>query len=199
MSEFPAGNEKMSQPHLATTFQFPPTYSFPPFFTPQPNSTTRLSQLQKWSSLIQSWCRHHRIYRLSLIEAIESPLFHNATLRKRLTLSEARAVLDWMAKSEEEGGGGRRAEWIDGGSKSVAWIWWRRPEEWAGIVADWVEATGQKNVVLTVYELLEGEATMSQEWHGMDADVMLKSLNVLVKRGKAQVFGSEGQEGVKFF
>lgn len=104
-----------------------------------------------------------------------------------------------MAKPEEEGGGGRRAEWIDGGSKSVAWIWWRRPEEWAGIVADWVEATGQKNVVLTVYELLEGEATMSQEWHDMDADVMLKSLNILVKRGKAQVFGSEGQEGVKFF
>lgn len=121
-----------------STFQFPPTYSFPPFFTPQPNSTTRLSQLQKWSSLIQSWCRHHRIYRLSLIEAIDSPLFHNATLRKRLSLSEARAVLDWMAKPEEEGGGGKRAEWIDGGSKSVAWIWWRRPEEWAGIVADWV-------------------------------------------------------------
>ncbi|EAW10657.1 ESCRT-II subunit protein VPS25 [Aspergillus clavatus NRRL 1] len=183
----------------ATTFQFPPTYSFPPFFTPQPNSATRLSQLQKWSSLIQAWCRHHRTYRLSLIEAVESPLFHNAALRKRLGLSEARAVLDWMAKAEEEGGGGRRAEWIDGGDKTAAWIWWRRPEEWAGIVADWVEATGQKNVVLTVYELLEGEATMSQEWHGMDTDVMLKSLNVLVKRGKAQVFGSEGQEGVKFF
>lgn len=33
----------------------------------------------------------------------------------------------------------------------------------------------------------------------MDPDVMHKSLNVLVKRGKAQVFGSEGQEGVKFF
>lgn len=37
------------------------------------------------------------------------------------------------------------------------------------------------------------------EFHGMDPDVMLRSLNVLVKRGKAQVFGSEGQEGVKFF
>ena len=33
----------------------------------------------------------------------------------------------------------------------------------------------------------------------MDQDFMMKSLNVLVKRGKAQVFGSEGQEGVKFF
>lgn len=37
------------------------------------------------------------------------------------------------------------------------------------------------------------------EFHGMDTEVMLKSLNVLVKRGKAQVFGNEGQEGVKFF
>ncbi|ODM22697.1 hypothetical protein SI65_00286 [Aspergillus cristatus] len=189
----------MATSSTTTPFQFPPTYSFPPFFTPQPNTSTRLSQLQKWSSLIQSYCRHHRIYRLSLIEAVESPLFHNAALRKRLGLSEARAVLEWMAKAEEEGGGGRRAEWIDGGSKTVVWVWWRRPEEWAGILADWVEATGQKNTVLTVYELIEGEGTASQEWHGMEQEAMFKSLNVLVKRGKAQVFGSEGQEGVKFF
>ncbi|KAI9932919.1 hypothetical protein ASPWEDRAFT_102665 [Aspergillus wentii DTO 134E9] len=186
-------------PSTTSTFQFPSTYSFPPFFTPQPNSSTRLSQLRKWSSLIQSWCRHHRIYRLSLIEAIESPLFNNAALRKRLSLSDARTVLDWMAEGEEDTGGGKRAEWVDVGNKTVAWIWWRRPEEWAGVLADWVEGTGQKNMVLTVYELLEGEATASQEWHGMDPEVMFKSLNVLVKRGKAQVFGSEGQEGVKFF
>lgn len=37
------------------------------------------------------------------------------------------------------------------------------------------------------------------EWHGMDIEAMMRSLNVLVKQGKAQVFGSEGQEGVKFF
>lgn len=37
------------------------------------------------------------------------------------------------------------------------------------------------------------------EFHGMDTNAMLKTLNVLVKRGKAQVFGAEGQEGVKFF
>jgi ESCRT-II complex subunit VPS25 len=33
----------------------------------------------------------------------------------------------------------------------------------------------------------------------MDPEVMMKSLNVLVKQGKAQVFGKEGEEGVKFF
>ncbi|PLB46741.1 ESCRT-II complex, vps25 subunit [Aspergillus steynii IBT 23096] len=183
-------------------FPFPPTYNFPPFFTPQPNRSTRSAQLQKWSALIQAWCRHHRTFRLSIIEAVESPLFHNATLRKRVSLGDARDIVDWMAAGADEdgsAGGGKRAEWVDANQRSVAWIWWRRPEEWAGLVADWVENTGQKNVVLTVYELLEGEATISQEWHGMDPDVMLRSLNVLVKRGKAQVFGSEGQEGVKFF
>ncbi|KAJ5280974.1 hypothetical protein N7478_006346 [Penicillium angulare] len=188
----------------AAPFQFPPTYNFPPFFTPQPNTNTREAQLQKWSSLIQAWCRHHKQYRLSLVEAVDSPLFHNASLRKRLDLREARNVIDWMTKSEEEGGGGRRAEWIDGssgsqGPKAVAWIWWRRPEEWADVVVDWVEGTGQKGAVLTVYELLQGEATESQEFYGMDNEAMMKTLNILVKRGKAQVFGSEGQEGVKFF
>lgn len=33
----------------------------------------------------------------------------------------------------------------------------------------------------------------------MDADVLVKALNVLVKRGKAQIFGQEDSLGVKFF
>jgi ESCRT-II complex subunit VPS25 len=37
------------------------------------------------------------------------------------------------------------------------------------------------------------------EFHGMDPEVLQKALNVLVKRGKAQVFGQEDQQGVKFF
>lgn len=36
--------------------------------------------------------------------------------------------------------GGRRAEWAggDSGGKAAAWIWWKRPEEWAGVLAGWV-------------------------------------------------------------
>lgn len=37
------------------------------------------------------------------------------------------------------------------------------------------------------------------EFHGMDIELLQRSLNVLVKRGKAQIFGSEDQQGVKFF
>lgn len=46
--------------------------------------------------------------------------------------------------------------------KTVAWIWWRRPEEWADLLMDWIEETAQKNTVLTVYELVHGDATIGQ-------------------------------------
>lgn len=98
--------------------------------------------------------------------------------------------------------GGRRAEWIDGGVEAkggTTWVYWKRPEEWAEVIVGWVEDTGQKNTVLTLYELMNGEMTVGQDFHGMDAELFHRSLAVLVKRGKAQVFGSEDQQGVKFF
>jgi threonine dehydrogenase-like Zn-dependent dehydrogenase len=37
------------------------------------------------------------------------------------------------------------------------------------------------------------------EFHGLDPEILQKALQVLVKRGKAQIFGQEDQQGVKFF
>ena len=183
---------------LATSqpFTFPPTYHFPPFFTPQPNLQTRAAQLAKWSSLVQAYCQHHRHFKLLLSDALDSPLFYNAKLDRRLTIQDAREVLDYMASKE----GDHRAEWIgSAGEKSTAQIWWRKPVEWATMLEAWVDSIGQKGSVLTLYELVEGEATIHQEFHNMDLDVLKKSLDTLVKKGKAHVFGGDGREGVKFF
>jgi ESCRT-II complex subunit VPS25 len=46
---------------------------------------------------------------------------------------------------------------------------------------------------------LEALVDFIAEFHGMDPEVLQRALNVLVKRGKAQVFGQEDQQGVKFF
>ncbi|KAI9735238.1 MAG: hypothetical protein M1834_001828 [Cirrosporium novae-zelandiae] len=172
-------------------FAFPSKYSFPPFFTLQPVPATRSAQLSIWSTLIQSYYRFHHLFRLVLVDALDSPLLWNKDISRRLGLKEAQEVVEWMV-------GEGRAEWCDGG-KSRAWVYWKTPEEWAGVIGDWVEETGQKNTVLTLYELIEGEATISQEFHGMDSELLQKSLNVLVKRGKAQVFGEEDSQGVKFY
>ena len=175
-------------------FVFPKSYFFPPFFSPQPTLQTRQAQLRKWSFLIQKYCRHHRIFELSIIDALDSPLFHNPTLKKRLSLEDAKEVIDYMASHDGDG----RAEWLST-EKASAWIWWRNPEEWANLIAAWVEETGQKGVVLTLYELVQGEATEKQEFYGLDSRVLQKSLTILVRKGKAQVFGTEDQQGVKFF
>ncbi|MCJ1475940.1 hypothetical protein MMC13_004604 [Lambiella insularis] len=182
-------------------FSFPPITSFPPFYTLQPTLSTRSAQLSKWAALILAYCAHYRIFCLTLTDALDTPLFHNKTLKKRLTLAEVREVVDWICGKE----GGGRAEWVagkgdaSGARKERAWIWWRSVEAWGEGIVGWVESTGQKNTVLTLYELMEGESTIGQDFHGMDPDVLQRALQMLVKRGKAQVFGSEDQQGVKFF
>ncbi|KAL8785220.1 MAG: hypothetical protein Q9213_003489 [Squamulea squamosa] len=185
----------------ADTFPFPPTHSFPPFYTLQPTLLTRNSQLAKWSLLIQRYHAHHHRYRLHLPTALSSPLFRNTAIHKRLSLASLVEIVDYMVKSEKDGGGGQRAEWTGGkaAEKNEAWIWWKRPEEWAEVISGWVDKTGQKGVILTFYELVNGEAVRGEEWVGMEEEVLAKCLNLLVKRGKAQVFGEEGEKGVKFF
>ncbi|KAI0887938.1 ESCRT-II complex, vps25 subunit [Annulohypoxylon maeteangense] len=197
----------------SSTFDFPREYNFPPFFTKQTNLTTLHAQLEKWSSLILSYCRHHRLFRLSLSyegSAYED-LFRNRRLNKSLRLADAREVLDFMRKEGRaepvsgSGGGGGGISSISGmgGGKEVVgdvfWIYWRSPEEWAEVVEAWVEETGQKNTVLTLYELTEGDGTRGTEFYGLDAEILQKALQVLVKRGKAQIFGQEDQQGIKFF
>ena len=51
----------------------------------------------------------------------------------------------------------------------------------------------------TIYELRESEAVEKQEWVGMDEDMLRRCLDVLVKKGRAQVFGQADGSGVKFF
>ncbi|KAI0129454.1 ESCRT-II complex subunit [Xylariales sp. AK1849] len=184
-----------------TPFDFPREYHFPPFFTRQTNLTTHHSQLEKWSSLILSYCTHHRLFKLSLSSPAAEELFHNRSLNRRLSTADAREVLEFMRKDgrvEYVGGGDGKGGSAEG-KGDVVWVYWKTPEEWARMLEGWVDETGQKGTVLTLYELTEGEATLGTEFHGLDPDLLQKALQVLVKRGKAQIFGQEDQQGVKFF
>jgi ESCRT-II complex subunit VPS25 len=124
---------------------------------------------------VLAYCRHHRIVKLTLSgtgtttttfspsspdtkkgEVDTSVLFHNRTINRRLTIADIRLVIDFLRKDG-------RAEYISRSSGEeggdVVWVYWRTPEEWAGLVEGWVDATGQKGSVLTVYELVEGDGT----------------------------------------
>lgn len=186
-------------PSDPSAFPWPPYTSFPPFYTLQPNTTTQTSQLALWSQLITTYCSHptHRIYRLSL----SSPpvdLFTNPTIRRSLKTEDIRTVLTHMSTPA----GGQTIEFLPPASRNeqsnAVYVWWKSASEWADAIYGWVDSTGQKGAVLTVYELREEDG--KKEWAGMDEGMLRKVLGVLVKRAKAQIFGEAGAgEGVKFF
>lgn len=88
---------------------------------------------------------------------------------------------------------GKTIEWVSS-DKSACLVWWRSGEEWADALLQWVEETGQRGAVLTVYELRE-----KGEWMGMEEGMLRKVLGFLTKRGKAASFAVGDGEGVKFF
>ena len=75
-------------------------------------------------------------------------------------------------------------------------VLWHSWSKWADIVHRWALNSGQVNTVLTVHELVEGEGTEGEEFHGLDTVVMVRVLEELAKKGKAAMLGTEG---VKIF
>ena len=157
-------------------YAVPPHTAFPPFYTLQPYPLTRSAQLATWSALVLARGAQHRRVALTPRGAAAGPPVASRSLARALAPRDVAAVLDWMASAE----GGFRAEWRDDDAAARrareaarCWVYWRRPEEWAAAVEAWVEGTGQRGSVLTLYEIAEGDAAASQggslrltSWHG---------------------------------
>ncbi|GAA5887469.1 hypothetical protein JCM5296_002583 [Sporobolomyces johnsonii] len=180
-------------------FLFPSVYSFPPFFTSQPNPATWQHQVQQWSRLVLAWSRFHKHWRIDLSDqtCLEPP-FHNLAIRRHLQLPTLRAIVDHLTLSGA-------AEYDPKPSKSrpatSAWIYWKRPEEWATLIYDWIKETGQTNSIMTFYELTEGgDLVHTTEFYRMPEPILRKALDVLIRQGKAQVLKGLGEDGdgVKF-
>jgi ESCRT-II complex subunit VPS25 len=166
-------------------FKFPEIYEFRPFFTPQVNEQTRQAQFKYWDSLILSYCRHYRIFTLDLTRvnsqgqqtrgAIDGELFCNAKIQRSLNVDAIRTIFDHMVK---EG----HMEWL---SKDSVLVYWKRPEEWATEIRNWVRDSGQNGTVMTLYELTDGDLAQNQEFAGLDETLLRKSVNILVGRNEA--------------
>ena len=73
----------------------------------------------------------------------------------------------------------------------------RSPEEWGSLIYTYVKDRGMNNTVFTLYELAEGSDTVGQEFHGLENELLIKSLKTLERKRKAEIFADN--EGVKFF
>lgn len=177
------------------SFVFPSLYSFPPFFTRQPNVETWKSQQSHWISFILAYCRHKRIFRFQISqELLDTELFTNKKIQRHVKMDMLKEILDFMANKHN-------GEWMDSGKKDVFLIYWRTLNEWADMLMQWIEDTGQRNNILTYYELTEGNALINTEFYKIDPIILKKVIEVLVKKGTAQVLRgtNEDEFGIKFF
>ncbi|KAL9648971.1 hypothetical protein ABK040_008351 [Willaertia magna] len=172
-------------------FHFPTIYSLPPFFSLQRIEETREKQSKLWCDLILKYCEHYKIYVLNVDKYENVDLFFNQKIKRKLQRDGIIYVLDDLVTKE-------RAEWLDKKKKDLIFIYWRTPQEWADLIIKFVEENGLNNTVCTFFELLEGETGESSCFHQMDKEMFKKALKVLEKRGKAEMFQSNDNEGVKF-
>ncbi|EFC42101.1 predicted protein [Naegleria gruberi] len=169
---------------------FPTFYNLPPFYSLQPVLETREKQSKLWSEVILKYCEHERKFVIVIAEE-EGKLFSNSTINRKLNREAIYYFLDDLVAKE-------RGEWLDKKSKESIYIYWKTPMEWADKIQKWVDDSGVSNTVCTFFELLEGETGEGTEFHGMNKDIFKKALKLLEKRGKAEMFQSGDNEGVKF-
>lgn len=78
-------------------------------------------------------------------------------------------------------------------------IYWHPLEEWASLIHAWATNNGMTNTVCTLFEMTEGDASLGQEWHGLDRTVFVKALKVLQDQEKCELMGEGVDGGVKFY
>eukprot|EP00871_Galdieria_phlegrea_P005907 jgi/Galph1/803/GphlegSOOS_G5445.1 len=164
-------------------FRYPPFFSYPPSFTLQPVKATREKQQSLWCELVLSYCRHHKVFKLSCSEATHSALFSNLSIDRKLSREAIREIFSYMVS---KGYG----EWLNK-ERDVCLIFWRRPKEWAQLIYAWVELTGRRKSILTLYEIRFSEETRETDFYDMDYELLLKCLQILESEGKCAIFESK--------
>ncbi|EDS33991.1 vacuolar protein sorting-associated protein 25 [Culex quinquefasciatus] len=170
-------------------YQWPWEYNFPPFFTVQPHSKTKEQQLSTWRTLILGYQKHQRQAILNIAE--DGPLFVNESISRKLAPEGRLWLLEELVKTGNAAPvDKRRQQWE---------IYWHTLDEWATIVHEWATGNGMTGTVCTIFELVAGDNTVGEEFHGLDQDVFKKVLKVLEGKGKCELIAFDDNEGVKFF
>ncbi|KAF7996280.1 hypothetical protein HCN44_001912 [Aphidius gifuensis] len=171
--------------------EWPWQYTFPPFFTLQPHAETKEKQLAAWKNLVLDYYRATKQSILDLREIHSSPLFNNTAIQRKLSVDVVQLILDNLFKSNN-------AMPLDK-SKQRWLIYWHTFEEWGDIIYSWVQDKGLVNSVCTLFELAQGNDTVDQEFHGLDIEVLTRSLKTLEAQEKAELMTFDDSQGVKFY
>lgn len=171
-------------------FTIPTIHSFPPFFTLQRHEETLSRQLSLWSSLILSYCQHNHTFHLT--DSLD--IFTNASINRVIHPNLYKAITSQMLATKK----------LIRNSKGTLLVWYKSPSEWSSLLHNYAIKTGNTSgAIMTMYELMEGEDSVGEEFHALPEDIWRLVLVELEREGKARVFGQETAQnsteiGIKF-
>lgn len=124
----------------------------------------------------------------------QSELFYNAKINRRLNLDFITEIFHHMISNYV-------ADWYNedvlnnyqrkSNLKNAVVIYWKTPEEWASLILQYVENTGNSGNILTLFELTLSELVSGQEFFGLHPFILHKALLVLVQQNRAQLMKDE--------
>jgi len=175
-------------------FLLPSIHSAPPFFTQQPNQATQATITDHWIRLILSYARHRQLFTVRLDDAQAAgndwdEVFRNSRINRRLLPSHLSHILEDMVSRQ-------LAVYEPPKQTNSAILYWRSPDEWAEVLYDWADSTGQLNSILTFYDIIE--PALPSDLSGMPLALLRKAITILTKSNRAQLIAVADGEGVRF-
>ncbi|CAH6718155.1 vacuolar protein-sorting-associated protein 25 [[Candida] jaroonii] len=187
------------------TFEFPKIHSFPPLYTKQPNATVLQQQLDSWCSIILSYCEYYKVSTISTTGTIVysqfeelkidtlPPIFENKQINRAVDDEFKSDIIKHLIHKLN------KAEYINTKIPDQGiLVYWKSLADWATILYDFVENSGQLGTVLTIYELTKSEDSgLPESLKNLDYNLLVKVLkNILIKQGKAQILMQEGTDQI---
>lgn len=152
------------------------------------HAKTREIQLNSWAGLVLK-------YQQSLNQPIlnindeNTELFVNKELKRRLNVDGRGLVMKTLEKTAH-------AVPIDPKKRDKWEVYWYTLDELANMIYKWATDNAMLGQVCTVFEVVNGDNSTDQQFHGLSLDVVLKALRKLEQSEKCELIDDEG---VKFF
>ncbi|KAF8645062.1 hypothetical protein AX16_008120 [Volvariella volvacea WC 439] len=176
-------------------YLLPSIHSAPPFFTQQPNPATQAIVTEQWTRLILSYARYKRLFTLRVEDAETTggdwdEVLRNTRINRKLRSSHLSSIIASMVAKD-------LASYEPPRQTRSVLLYWRLPEEWAEVLHDWANSTGQLNTILTFYDITD--PPVESPLTNIPIVLLKKAISILAKTGRAQLIAIADGEGVRFF
>jgi len=156
----------------------------------QPHEETRRNQIKVWAEIFLKYLKHLNKFTINVNDT-ELALFRNGDINRNLTQDTILTILEYLQSvGHAEPIDKKRNEWL---------VYWYTIEDYANMIYEWIQNTGQLHTVCTLYEISSGESTSSLNFHGIDEQVLLKALKYLETKEKCELINIDDSFGCKFF